>query len=275
MKRLIALTLCCLYVGASAQHAGWLTNLDLAKALAHENNKLILVDFWATWCGPCKMMDADVWNTGEAAKIKTRFIPVKIDIDMEKALASNYNVRAIPMLILMDFNGEIIHTYNGYKGKEDLIRFISNIPENATDLYKTLPSGTDSDDIADLETARALGLAMQQLSLETSYSPLQRSFLGESDKWFKKSGKLAKDEVELAEIELLSVLNKVYWSSNGKKAIKELNETSARYENTPNESLLYYVFAQAYKRNEDTANYEVYLGKLKAREDGERYVSKL
>jgi thiol-disulfide isomerase/thioredoxin len=259
------------FVSVQAQSPGWLQDLKLAQSVAQNNNKLILVDFWATWCGPCKQMDSDVWSTQQAAAIKQNFVPVKIDIDAERSLALKYNVRSIPMLILMDHKGDVLHTYIGYSGKEDLISFISRIPSNATSLYTYLNTDNSKETFVQ---ARGLGLAMQELSQQTDYEPLQRSFLMQSDKWFKRSNKLTTDENMIIEIELLGLLNDLYRNSS-KKVLKEIEENRVRYETQTTQSLMYFVLVKVYKKNGDTAGYEYALSKLKEHDADKKYLSLL
>lgn len=262
----------CLVTILSLGQSAWLRDLKLAQRVAENKNQLILVDFWATWCGPCKQMDADVWNTPQAEAFKQNFIPVKIDIDQERSLASTYGVRSIPMLILMDYTGKVLHTSVGYSGKDQLFNFISQIPKDATELYSK-SSAIDQKNES-FSALRDLGIALQLLSEQTNYEPLNRSFLTQSDQYFKKGSKLAKQESEINEVQLLTSLNWVY-RNNPKKAIKEITDNASKYINTENESLMYYTLLLAYKKNGDQDNYDTYLSKLKNRDDADKFLSKL
>lgn len=77
----------------------------------------VLVDFWASWCGPCKMMspvvDQIAEEMGENAKV------CKINIDEQPELASKYNVMSIPTFILLKNGKEITRTI-GAMPKEEL-----------------------------------------------------------------------------------------------------------------------------------------------------------
>lgn len=87
------------------------------------NNKgLALVDFWATWCGPC-MMEAPV--IAELAEELDDVTVGKVDVDVEMELAVKFGVSSIPTLMLFK-NGERVSTQVGYRSKEELLELIEN-----------------------------------------------------------------------------------------------------------------------------------------------------
>ena len=87
-------------------------------------NKLIetsaLVDFYATWCGPCKMFGPVFEETSNEFDMKF----VKLDVDKAPDVARKYGVMTIPTTILFK-NGEEVKRYTGFMSKTDLLNFIN------------------------------------------------------------------------------------------------------------------------------------------------------
>ena len=81
----------------------------------------VLVDFWATWCGPCKMLAPVLAEIAEEYKGKIKV--GKINVDEEPDLAVKYHVMNIPMLLLFK-DGERAKQTIGYKTKEQLVEFL-------------------------------------------------------------------------------------------------------------------------------------------------------
>lgn len=86
-------------------------------------NKLVLVDFWASWCAPCRMM-APVLND-VAAELSGNSQVGKVNIEEFQSLAQKYQVRSIPTLILFK-NGVEVNRFVGIKPKEFLLKQIQN-----------------------------------------------------------------------------------------------------------------------------------------------------
>ncbi len=90
------------------------------------SNQLTLVDFFATWCGPCKMMhpvlDQLKEDLGESIRI------IKLDVDKNEALATQYRVQSVPTLMLFR-NGETLWRQSGAMRINDLKKIIAQFSE--------------------------------------------------------------------------------------------------------------------------------------------------
>ena len=82
-------------------------------------NEMTVVDFYATWCGPCKMLGPVFEEVSKESSIKF----VKVDIDKHEELCRQYKVMSVPTLILFE-NGQEVRRNIGFISKEKLIEFI-------------------------------------------------------------------------------------------------------------------------------------------------------
>ncbi|HCH28924.1 MAG TPA: thioredoxin [Ruminococcaceae bacterium] len=81
----------------------------------------VLVDFWATWCGPCKMIAPIIGEIADEfdGKIKV----CKVDVDEQPELASAFKIASIPTLVVIK-NGEVKDMAVGYRQKDDIIKML-------------------------------------------------------------------------------------------------------------------------------------------------------
>ena len=85
-----------------------------------KSNKPVLVDFFATWCGPCRMV-APVLE--EIAEENENIRVVKIDVDQEPGLAQQFGVTSIPLLVVIK-DGQVVNQSLGAKPKDQILSMI-------------------------------------------------------------------------------------------------------------------------------------------------------
>ncbi len=85
------------------------------------SDKPVFVDFWATWCGPCRMVSHIVEELSNEYEGRVNF--VKVDVDQNRELATKYNIMSIPTLAIFQ-NGEVIAQSAGAASKEAIRNYI-------------------------------------------------------------------------------------------------------------------------------------------------------
>tara|TARA_B000000557_G_C20791303_1_gene451157 strand:+ start:381 stop:782 length:402 start_codon:yes stop_codon:yes gene_type:complete len=115
-------------VGAFAEGLFINGDFDAAKKAAKAGDKLVMIDFKADWCGPCKMLDRTTWSDEEViGSVQEKAVAVKIDVDQNGDLASKYGIRSIPTIIFTDANGEEVSRFIGYRDAEGFLKELDRI----------------------------------------------------------------------------------------------------------------------------------------------------
>lgn len=125
-KYLLLLLFSNLFLTAWTQSGIRFTDKSWEQALtqAREENKLIFLDANTSWCGPCRMMEKDVFTEKELGQYFNRsFVNLKIDMESAEGLplAVKYDIRAYPSLLFVNANGEVVHRVTGYHDAGQLL----------------------------------------------------------------------------------------------------------------------------------------------------------
>jgi thiol:disulfide interchange protein len=101
---------------SAADLTKWYYNLDEGLKVAKATNRMVFLDFNASWCGPCQMYKRNVFPTEEFKAMGKYYVFVDIDTDDQSGLARQYGVGGIPDLRFLKPDGTEVHKVVGYKG---------------------------------------------------------------------------------------------------------------------------------------------------------------
>lgn len=137
MKRILLLFLLLLgAVGAEAQVRFMTRSTDGVRRQAVEQNKLVFIDLFATWCPPCQMMEREVFSRSDVgAFMEQHFVCAKYDIDKTtgRELLKRYGNRRVPLYLIFNTEGELLGRIRGATYPE---RFMAEVKR----ILDTLPA---------------------------------------------------------------------------------------------------------------------------------------
>lgn len=104
----------------------WGNELPAALAEAKASGKQVLIDFEATWCGPCHTMDQWVWNDAELAPLITKgYVAIKVDADLQKELVKRLKITGYPTMMVMNADGTEVKRVSEYQSSKQMLAWLA------------------------------------------------------------------------------------------------------------------------------------------------------
>lgn len=147
--RTIFLSVALLFTLVAAANAeeqiNWIKSFEDAEKIAKETGKPMLLDFTASWCKPCLLMDRHFWVRPDIIKASEQFVCVKVNFDMRTDLRRKYGVRGIPNVTFTDPWGRLMLFIIGFgNGVDD--KFFQKISILPADFHLIKDAGNQIDD---------------------------------------------------------------------------------------------------------------------------------
>lgn len=137
--------------------AGMFSNLGFDAALkqAATEQKFVFVDFYTTWCGPCKMLDQKTWKDPQViALITSKAIPLKIDAEKEADLSKRYRINVYPSLLVIRPDGSEVDRIIGFKESEPFKEAFNKVLTLAAAGKSPVQAATEAVETADPDEAK-------------------------------------------------------------------------------------------------------------------------
>ena len=109
------------------ERVAWRSDFESATAEARRTGKPMLVDFTASWCGPCQDMRRTTWSDRAVAQALGSYVPVQVDVDAHPDLAQRFHAEALPHLAVLDPWGNVINWFEGEMPPDAFLEWLRSI----------------------------------------------------------------------------------------------------------------------------------------------------
>lgn len=136
---LLAVLAVYMFVGGIQQPAGphldWVYDETEGLEMAKREDKLIMLDFYASWCAACKELDHKTYADPAVAAKLANYVNIKLDFtrssEITEALTEKYQIPGLPVVIFMDAEGRVLKRFTGFVGPEEMLSILNDIENKA------------------------------------------------------------------------------------------------------------------------------------------------
>jgi thioredoxin-like negative regulator of GroEL len=121
----------------------WITGTTKALKEAKKAGKPVVVDLWAVWCEPCKLMDKTTFRDGRVLEAIDRFVPLKVDADADTIFVERYEIEIFPTMLFLDQRGEEITRLTGLVEADPLLANLKKVGAGYASYLEQIASQKD------------------------------------------------------------------------------------------------------------------------------------
>jgi tetratricopeptide (TPR) repeat protein len=170
---------------------------DDVMAAAAKAGKPVMIDFYTTWCGPCKLLDKSTYVDSEVTAYSTKFVNMKVDCEKGEGveLAKRFKIMNYPTIVFLKSDGSEIDRHIGYLGPKDFLQlmkdyyngvntldyFVSKMKEDGDDVELVFTVASKYVDRADRENAMPLLDKVMELDPENERGYAERALMQKAD----------------------------------------------------------------------------------------------